>query len=49
MKKVPENKWKNRQIELSSKEGERNRMMGRKIRTNMQKRKMKQSNVIRWA
>lgn len=40
VKKVSENKLKNRQIELSSKKGERNRMMGRKIWTNMQNRKI---------
>lgn len=41
--KVSESKWKNRQTELSSRKRERNRMMGGKIRTNIQKRTIKQT------
>lgn len=36
-KTVSESKWKNRQTELSSRKGERNRMIGGKIGTNAQK------------
>ena len=43
-KKVSESKWKNRQTELNRrKKRERNRMIGGKIQTNTQKRKIMQT------
>lgn len=42
-KKGSESKWKNRQTELSSRKRERNGIIGGKIQTNIQKKKIKQT------
>lgn len=48
-KTVSESKWKNRQTELSSRKGERNRMIGGKIgKMHKSERLNKYSSVIRW-